>query len=252
MIIAFSGKKQSGKNTAGNFIVSVFMANLNISKTIQLNDHGQIEVSDLLGNTCYSGIFDPSNPDTNKDYIKTKVIDMLNPQVKLYSFADALKRDVCMNILGLSYDQCYGDDNAKNTLTDIKWENIPGIRCDSVKTGPMTAREVMEYVGTNIFRSIKNNVWVDATLNKIKQDKTRVAIITDCRFPNEVDAVKSAGGKVIRLTRSPFSSNHISETILDSDKYDWNNFDYVIDNSQMSIYDQCVEIEKLLVEVISL
>lgn len=251
MIIAFSGKKQSGKNTAGNFIVSIFMANLNIAKSIQINNYGQIEISDLFGNDCYRGVFDPSNANT-KDYMHNKASQILNPQVRLYSFADILKKDVCMNILGLSYDQCYGDDNAKNTLTNIKWEDMPRYKNDLENTGFMTARNVMEYVGTNIFRSIKNNVWVDATLNRITADKSKLAIITDCRFPNEIDAVKSTGGMVIRLTRSPFQSNHISETILDPDKYDWTNFNHVIDNSKMSIFDQCLAIEKLLIEVISL
>lgn len=249
MIIAFSGKKQSGKNTAGNFMVSIFMANLNIAENIHINDTGQIEVSDLLGNKCYKGIFD-LNKLNSADYIHNKVHDMIAPHIKLYSFADILKKDVCMNILGLSYDQCYGDDNAKNTLTDINWQDMPGIKNNS--TSYMTAREVMEYVGTNIFRSIKNNVWVDATIKKISSDKSKLAVITDCRFPNEIESVKATGGKVIRLTRSPFESNHISETVLDSDKYDWKNFDHIIDNSKMSIFDQCVEIEKLLIEVLSL
>lgn len=257
MIIAFSGKKQSGKTTAGNFIASVFMANMNISKNIRLNDLGEIEVSDLLDNDCYKGKFDPSNMDQN-DFVLNKVANMLNPKIKLYSFADRLKRDICMNILGLTYDQCYGTDTAKNSVTDLRWCDMPGyaeswineFNIDS--SGLMTARQVMEFVGTNIFRNMKDSVWVDATLGQISRDKSKLAVITDCRFPNEISAVKNAGGKVVRLTRSLFDSKHKSENILNKDQYDWNNFDYIIDNASMSIYEQCIEIEKILVEVLSL
>jgi len=43
-------------------------------------------------------------------------------------------------------------------------------------------------------------------------------IVTDVRFPNEVEAIKKAGGTVIRIDRinNPHpTSNHISETALD-------------------------------------
>lgn len=251
MIIGFSGKKQSGKNTSGNFIASVFLTNMGISDSVRLNDRGEIEVSDLLGDKNYSGIFDP-NKQVGTDYILKQVSEKLSPQIKLYSFADPLKQDICMNMLGLTYDQCYGSDEHKNSLTTIKWEDMPGNNVNTKQIGFMTAREVMEFIGTDIFRKIRQNVWVDATINKINREKPQLAIITDCRFPNEVTSIKNAGGIVVRLTRSPFSSTHLSENILNAENYDWSNFDYILDNAEMSIYDQCIALEKILIEVLSL
>lgn len=239
MILGLSGKKQSGKTTGGNFITSIFMANLDIAEKIHINDYGQIEVSDLLGNKAYKGVFDPSYS-RSSDYIIRQVFEKLNPEVKLYSFADILKQNICMDILNLSYEQCYGTDDDKNSLTDIFWENKY-----------MSARDIMQFVGTDIFRKLKPSVWVDATLNKIKKDNTKLAIITDCRFPNEIDAIKQNNGKVIRLTRSPFDSDHISENILNKDNYDWSNFDYIINNKDMSILDQCNEMQNILIQVLS-
>lgn len=238
MIIGLSGKKQSGKTTSGNFLFSVYMANLEIAKTIHINDRGQLEVSDLLGNQIYKGVFDPSYSRSN-DYIINKVFDAIDKEIKLYSFADILKQNICMDILGMSYEQCYGSDTDKNSLTGMYWNDKQ-----------MTARDIMQFVGTDVFRKLYANVWVDATLNRIKKDKTKLAVITDCRFPNEVEAIKHSGGKVIRLTRSPIVSDHISENILDSDVYDWNNFDYILDNQNMSILDQCNEMQKILLELI--
>jgi len=239
MIIAFSGKKQSGKTTSGNFITSIYMANMQLAKNIQINSQGQIKVSDLLNNEAYAGICDVANLD-RQDFILNQVAEKLYPSVKLYNFADILKQDICMNILGLTYDQCYGSDNDKNINTDMSWEGKS-----------MSARDIMQFIGTDIFRKLKPNVWVDSTLKKIAKEQPELAIITDCRFPNEVEAIKLAGGKVIRLTRSPFVSDHISENILNKENYDWNNFDFVIDNEKMSIYDQCIEIEKVFIKILS-
>lgn len=143
---------------------------------------------------------------------------------KIYNFADPLKKDICMNILGLSYDQCYGNDNKKNKITDLVWEGKK-----------LSAREVMQFVGTNVFRKMKNDVWSSATINKIQNEKPMLAIIADCRFPNEVDAVKNAGGIVIKLTRNPYNSDHESEIALDPDQYDQFNFDLIIENHDIDI-----------------
>jgi hypothetical protein len=65
-----------------------------------------------------------------------------------------------------------------------------------------------------------------------------LALIADCRFPNEVSVVKNAGGIVIKLNRNPFNSTHSSETALDYDNYDYSNFDLVVPNDQMTIGEQ--------------
>jgi hypothetical protein len=242
MIIGISGKKQSGKTTSGNFILSLVMANTDISQSIDIDDQGRIVVSDLLGDKNYEGIFDTQALHKN-DYIIQKVLEKLNPLIRLYSFADILKKEICIKLLGLTYNQCYGSDEDKNTMTDV---------LDPTLLKPMNARDVMQYVGTDLFRKMRPNVWVDATLNQIQEDKPKIAIITDCRFPNEVDSIKNKGGKIIRLTRDLYNSTHISEKILDQDNYDWSNFDYIIHNEKMNIYDQCIDIQNILKEVITL
>jgi hypothetical protein len=166
-----------------------------------------------------------SGKSTGSQYIQS-VIGSRNPDLiyREYSFADPLKQDICINILGLSYDQCYGSDDDKNTSTDLEWDGEI-----------LSARKSMEIIGTDIFRKLKNNVWVDATINKIKRENPDLAIIPDCRFPNEVESLKRMGGYVIRLDLDPFHSESPSESALDPDKYDWNNFDLIINNSFMSI-----------------
>ena len=143
----------------------------------------------------------------------------------IYNFADPLKQ-MCMGIFGLTYEQCYGSDDQKNESVNCKWP-------DSGKI--MSAREVMQYVGTNVFRKMQHNVWADATIRKIQDEKLPLALIADCRFPNEVHAIKNAGGLVIKLNRNLYNSSHESEIALDEDQYDPSNFDLVIDNRNLEI-----------------
>lgn len=171
---------------------------------------------------CYNELFTPVTP-----------VD----GAKIYNFADPLKKDICINILGLTQTQCYGNDDDKNTLTDVWWDNKR-----------LNAREVMQFVGTDLFRKMKNDVWASATINKIKQEKPNLAIIADCRFPNEVEAIKNAGGIVIKLTKNPFSSDHDSETALDPDKYDQSNFDLIIENDNLSLIEKDNIIHEFLID----
>ena len=176
-IIAFAGRKQSGKTTCSEFVANIFTGN-------------------LLG------------------------------VAQIYNFADPLKK-LCIDILGLSYDQCYGSDENKNELVDCYWDGKQ-----------LSARDVMQLVGTDMFRTMKHNVWSEAVIRRIHNDKHDLAIIADCRFPNEVDVIKKAEGFVIKLNRNPFNSNHSSEVALDTNHYDQNNFDLVIDNQHLSISQQ--------------
>ena len=240
MIISFSGRKQSGKSTAGNFIYSLYMAQLGISEKVYFGENGDILVSDLFGDKNYAGKFNPyyhSVSDINID----KAFNILNKVVRIYNFADVLKKNICMDILGLSYDQCYGTDDQKNELTDLL---INGEKA--------SARDIMQYVGTDVFRKIKSDAWVESTMKQIAKDNAQLAIITDCRFPNEVAAIKKFNGKVIRLNRNPFNSDHLSESVLDQEHYDWSNFDYVVDNQNYTIYEQANKLKAIIQEILQL
>jgi hypothetical protein len=203
-ILAFSGRKQSGKSTGGEFVQNV-IAN--------------------LGSKISS---------------------------KIYSFADPLKQNICMDLLGLTHAQCYGSDEDKNSLTKIAWKNMPEYNIswtwssDCDPSGFMTARQVMEFVGTRIFRQMKTDIWVEATLKQIYRDGLDLAIIVDARFPDEVDAILNNNGYVIRLTKDDFHSCAEPEVALDKAVYDWNKFSLVIDNQNMTLQEKSKEIMKFI------
>jgi len=226
-ILGFSGRKQSGKNTCANLIVGWEMLSLGLTSNFKLIK-GQLWVSDIFGDSENNqGIFDVMN---QAPIMKKFLEEHLDPFVKLYSFANLLKKNVCMDVLGLSYEQCYGTDEQKNTVTGITSPNT---------NKKATAREVIQFVGKDFLRRIYPNVWVDATIRKIEEDSPALAIICDCRFPNEVDGVQKSGGRVIRLTKNEDSPDaHESETALDKNNFDWNKFDKIIDNKSLTIGQQ--------------
>lgn len=214
MLIGISGKKQAGKDTITNFVKN-YINNTQLVHTYKLHD----------------------GTDWAEQYV-----------VRTHSFADLLKRNVCIDIFGLTEQQCYGTDEDKNTYTDIEWKDIRSILSNAGyhinehgvgtwKTGFLTAREVLQIVGTDIFRAICPDIWVKASLRKITDSPTVINIFTDCRFPNEVYGIKNKGGQVYRLTRNPLNDNHKSELALDPDKFDWYNF-IVIDNEHLTENEQ--------------
>lgn len=163
--------------------------------------------------------------------------------VRFFSFADSLKRTT-IEILGIPEEWVYGSNSDKDReVPHLLWENFP-LNIANRKVGPMTVREVLQYWGTNIFRKAWVNTWAYTCINKIKEWESvpvgavhinKLSIITDLRFPNEVDAVKSVNGTIVRLTRSPFNDQHYSETALDPNNFDWGNFDIIVDNKNQTI-----------------
>lgn len=78
----------------------------------------------------------------------------------------------------------------------------------------LTVRQVLQELGTDWGRAIDDSVWIRATLENARSAKD--AVITDCRFPNEGQAVKDAGGFVVWVDASlrvkkTAASKHASE-----------------------------------------
>jgi hypothetical protein len=97
----------------------------------------------------------------------------------------------------------------------VGWERAkdeyPDVRPLLVRTGTEAGREVLW-----------DNVWVDAAMASLPAG--RPAVFTDARFPNEAEAIRDAGGYLVRVTRPGFErapDAHISETALDDYRHDF-------------------------------
>ena len=228
-ILGISGAKQSGKTTCTNFLHGYQMRFHDVVEKFLMNEKGDIIVNTISLNEKGEevegvGVLDVFRTDFDFNLYAAQNIW---PFVQAFSFADPLKA-ICINLFGFTHDQCHGSDDDKNSPVNIKWEHLPGVK---EKTGYLTAREFMQVFGTDICRCIKPDIWTSTCINRIRESGTELAIVSDCRFPNEVEAVQKAGGKVIRLTRNPFDDEHVSEKALD----DYEGFDCVIDNASMDM-----------------
>ena len=272
-IIAFCGKKGSGKNTCSNFLHGYQMRCYGIVEDFGIvKDTGNLMVTtkalDEDGNEgTTTGEIDITRDDM--EFAEWAAYNMW-PFIKNYSFAKELK-DICMGLFGLTREQVYGTDEQKNTIVEhLRWENMPGVvtiefhewmgvfdsnydadnvdrACDLLGVtvhdpGPMTAREFMQFFGTEIMRKIYSPVWTERTIKNIKTENPQIAIVSDCRFKNEAEALKKEKAKLIYLTRSTSSDKHSSENGFE----DFNNFDAVIDNQNMTIEESQQELIKII------
>jgi hypothetical protein len=67
----------------------------------------------------------------------------------------------------------------------------------------ITPRWVLQHWGTEVIREgFHNDMWIASLENKIRTSKDSI-VITDCRFPNEIQAIQAQGGKIIWVQRGP-------------------------------------------------
>lgn len=226
-ILGISGRKQSGKNTTANILHGTILKELGNIEDWSIGSNGELMVETDQG----WGEFDITRKD---DAFAEYAEYNMWPYVKLYSFADELKR-ICVELFCIPDECVYGTDEQKNKPQEhLLWENI----CDD-RDGPMTAREFMQFFGTDICRKMYEPIWVNSCIRKIQKEQSGLAIIADVRFPNEAKAIEEANGTLIRLTRQVIEDNHSSEVALD----DYPFTDY-IDNRDNSIDSLLVKVKK--------
>lgn len=103
-------------------------------------------------------------------------------------------------------------------------------------------RNLIQTVGTDCVRNILGeDTWAKASMNKLDADGSYV--FSDCRFPNEADAIKSHGGYIVRINRPGVTPalNHTSETSLDDYVFD---YEIVNDGTVEELREKAIEIGK--------
>ena len=67
----------------------------------------------------------------------------------------------------------------------------------------LTPRWVLQYWGTEVCRQgFHDDIWIASVENKMRKTTDNI-VISDVRFPNEIKAIHSAGGIVVRVQRGP-------------------------------------------------
>ena len=114
------------------------------------------------------------------------------------SFANTLK-DAVASVFG--WDRVMLEGKTKESRewreqVDQWWSNRIGLP-------HLTPRWVLQNWGTEVCRKgFHDDIWIASLENKLRLSKDNV-VISDCRFPNEINAIKAQGGKVIWVQRGP-------------------------------------------------
>lgn len=100
-----------------------------------------------------------------------------------------------------------------HAINEWGWE-----KCKSTIPG---VREFLQDLGLAVRDHIDPDAWVTAAFRKY--DPTIPTVITDVRFPNEVKAIKSRGGMIVRIVREGggAANDHISEQYCDAVRPDY-------------------------------
>lgn len=135
------------------------------------------------------------------------------------AFADPMRE------LALALDPLISEGWRLSELVDaFGWEGA--------KENP-EVRRTLQRLGTEGGRKVLGeNIWVDTAMTTARAIGGPV-VFTDVRFPNEAEAVKRAGGVVVRIERQdlPQGDTHPSETAMD----DWL-FDFIVHNDDSLEY----------------
>jgi hypothetical protein len=185
-----------------------------------------------------------SGKDTIADYLQNI------HQFRRESFAHTLK-DAVAAVFGWDRELLEG-----RTKESRAWrEQVDPWWAQRLNMPELTPRWVLQYWGTEVARkSFHDDIWIAALENKLLKTTDDV-VISDCRFPNEIEAIKRAGGIVIRVTRGPepewyplaeivnrgptrntewrLSKNRLEEYKIHASETAWigTNFDAIIDNN---------------------
>lgn len=113
------------------------------------------------------------------------------------SFAGTLK-DAVSVIFGWDREMLEGTTDASRIArdqVDVYWSNVLGI-------SDVTPRWILQNFGTDcVRRHFNDDIWVHSLVNKINKSNSDKVIITDCRFPNELNMVRAQKGYVIEVQR---------------------------------------------------
>lgn len=162
MLIAFSGLKGSGKDTAAKVLI---------------NEYGFTKIA----------------------------------------FADALRESLLTLNPWIADVPFYGTAPLAELIEAVGW--------DWAKNNVPEVRRLMQVFGTEVGRQILGeNVWVDLLAKKYRDIAASSSryVITDCRFPNEVNFVKDTYGDVVWVDRPGIESDgHASESTAMKDLADY-------------------------------
>ncbi|AGC02079.1 Deoxynucleotide monophosphate kinase [Acanthamoeba polyphaga moumouvirus] len=175
------------------------------------------------------------------------------------SFADPLKK-ACKELFLFEDHQVYGTQEQKET-PDPRWFNC-------------TPRTALQFVGTELLRDnldrIMPGIGKDIFIhhfklwyqNELQKNPDVRVVVSDVRFQNEADFIKSLGGTVIKISRetskinlfdklSGFIVNQTDTHASEKELKNINNYDILIENTNTidNYYEKITEVTNNILSI---
>jgi hypothetical protein len=131
-----------------------------------------------------------SGKDTAADYLQNF------HEFRRESFASTLK-DAVSYVFG--WDRTLLEGRTKEAR---EWrEQVDPWWAERLEMPNLTPRLMLQLWGTEVCRKgFHDDIWIASLENKLRMSKDSV-VISDCRFPNEIAAIKKQGGKIFWVQR---------------------------------------------------
>lgn len=130
-----------------------------------------------------------SGKDTIADYL------MNIHEFRRESFAGTLK-DAVAAVFG--WDRTLLEGRTKQSR---EWRDRPDVWWSQRLGREITPRWILQYWGTEVCRhGFHDDIWIASLENKLRHSQDDI-VISDCRFPNEIRAIRNQGGVVLRVVR---------------------------------------------------
>jgi len=112
------------------------------------------------------------------------------------SFAATLK-DACAAVFGWDRTMLEG-----RTTSAREWrEQVDPWWSQRLNMPELTPRLMLQLWGTEVCRrGFHDDIWIASLENKLRTSSDNV-VVSDCRFPNEIAALKAQGGKIVWIKR---------------------------------------------------
>lgn len=180
---------------------------------------------------------------------KSTVADQLTSQFKFRkdSFATSLK-DACALIFDWPRHMIEGD-----TKESREWrEQVDTWWSNKLNIPNFSPRLALQLIGTDSLRNHFNEgLWFMTLENRIRKNPDQHVVISDVRFPNEIEFIRNQGGVMVRVDRGPapvwyetalmankgnsLAKEAMTKTYLSAHFSEWAwvgaKFDYVVNNN---------------------
>lgn len=197
-----------------------------------------------------------SGKDTVADYLVT------NYNFRRESFAGSLK-DAVAAVFNWDREMLEG-----LTAEARAWREQPDAWWTKRLGTTVTPRLMLQLWGTEVCRrGFHDDIWTASVEAKIMGNDTQHVVISDCRFPNEVESIRNMGGKIVRVVRGanpdwydtaldanlgdPFARTRLAELGIHASETSWvgTKFDAEIHNNG-SLLDLHAATQSLVREVL--